>query len=127
MLSPYKTVHGAGSDSFIEKRSKFIGYAKPGHQRIGCTLVLLVQVVEVAPLRLALEFDTQMAGCNYRFSLILQCIRRTTFLYREIHLQLFVGRQQGLCRNGHAAKYSRHPYFQSFSIHDLYLSVYFIH
>ena len=29
MLSPYKTVHGAGSDSFIEKRSKFIGYAKP--------------------------------------------------------------------------------------------------
>ena len=29
MLSPYKTVHGAGSDSFTEKRSKFIGYAKP--------------------------------------------------------------------------------------------------
>lgn len=29
MLSAYKTVHGAGSDSFTEKRSKFIGYTRP--------------------------------------------------------------------------------------------------
>lgn len=29
MLSAYKTVHGAGCDSFTEKRSQFLGYVRP--------------------------------------------------------------------------------------------------